>query len=157
MHTLAIWLHSAIHYIYFTLDICFYSLFQYCNYKFKFPLCSAKCLQQTSEENLAKMPCTAEVRVAFETFLNLEVNSKTKSFKLIITWKILPLVCKVVSYLLAPGNSLLKKLTFLLSVLLGCCCPFTSDCLIFPFRYVQGISCFEIQDIENCWLGRNIQ
>lgn len=104
-----------------------------------------------SEENPTKMPCTAEVRVASETFLNLEENSKTKSFKLIITWKILSLVCKVISYLLVPGTSLLKKLTFLRSVLIGYCCPFTSDCLIFPFRYVQGISCFEIlQDIENC-------
>lgn len=61
MHTLAVWLHSAIYCIYFTLDICFYSLFQYCNYKFKFPLCSAKCLQQTVQKRILQK-CLVQLR-----------------------------------------------------------------------------------------------
>lgn len=99
-----------------------------------------------------EMPSTAGVRVAFETFLNIDWNSKTKSFELIITWKTPPPECEVASYLLLPDYRISPVYCWgLTALLLMIASHFPSVC-------AECVTCSEIlQHTEKYWLGRNIQ
>lgn len=122
---------------------CFYALFRCRSDEFRFPLCSEKCLQQTPHKRIPQK-CILQPRSewVFQTFLHLEENGRTKSFEPFITWEILPLLCREGCFLSSSARHLpfeKLRLTFLLFVLLGCCCSAACHCLKLLFRYVQSV------------------